>query len=938
MAAGRGQAEKSLAAAQRAASELPLDGPSPEFAQEARRLAAQAALDLGRRSEAQALIDELMPSALAYCERCRARGQFRWLQAQSLRAQGKQREAFGPAREAVDILAALDGDSPGVARWRLSLASLLRSLGEGEQAEAEVERVRAIYAASPPATADLAQMHSVAATIKSLRDDDRAAVVEFRQAWALVAATAPESDQAATLLSNLGTAESFTGDHRAAREHLAGALDLLQRRGDSMNLARALMSAGQNEAQAGDRERALVILDQAMAVAQRINGGSQVAGRIAVEQAMLASLAGDHARAVRLIDVALATYSAEPADCLCRVPTERDAGYVDLAAQRPDEARRHFDRALAIQRSHAVGTSSEADVLQGLGELELAVGASDAAERQLAAAAAEIARVAPGSELDARNLYARGRLESARSRPAAARERYCAAVDLIDRISTRSAADGVGQSLFRARFPDVYRACVEEVLRSRDESAALTLWERARARGFFAAMEQRELDFGMPESSVLREWRRARDAYAKQRQALADGSSEAAASSLRRLLVADAARGRALAGLRSDSPRLASLLPWAREEKLPLRRLPSDAAFVSYVIGAERGIVFVATRTGVTARRLPVSRADLERRVRAYRGALTDPDHAADSEALGQHLYEDLVSPIEADVAGSNRLIIAPDGPLYDMPFAALRGPGDRRFLIERWVLALSDSLRAYATPAAEPRDRNAWLAVADPDLSRVASGLPELPAARDEVRGLRRLNPGNTTLLIGGDATETSVRLAAGRAGVLHFAVHAQVKPQAPLESALLFARGPQGGDDGALHAWEIIDQLRLPGSLVVLSACDTARGEALGGEGLLGLTRAFAYAGSRATMASLWPVADRQTADFMLRFYAARPDRDAAAALRDAMLATMKDRAAGSPGPDRGIGGLAVADGTAAPTTPASPYFWASFVIYDQSPAARH
>jgi CHAT domain-containing protein len=77
------------------------------------------------------------------------------------------------------------------------------------------------------------------------------------------------------------------------------------------------------------------------------------------------------------------------------------------------------------------------------------------------------------------------------------------------------------------------------------------------------------------------------------------------------------------------------------------------------------------------------------------------------------------------------------------------------------------------------------------------------------------------------------------------------------------------EGQDNGLLQAWEIFDQIRLDADLVTLSACDTGLGKEMGGEGLIGLTRAFQYAGARSVLASLWNLDDFRAAEFMKQFY---------------------------------------------------------------------
>jgi CHAT domain-containing protein len=105
-----------------------------------------------------------------------------------------------------------------------------------------------------------------------------------------------------------------------------------------------------------------------------------------------------------------------------------------------------------------------------------------------------------------------------------------------------------------------------------------------------------------------------------------------------------------------------------------------------------------------------------------------------------------------------------------------------------------------------------------------------------------------------------------------LHFACHGLLDERLPLNSALALTipeRPVEGQDNGLLQAWEIFEQMRIDADLVTLSACDTALGKEMGGEGLVGLVRAFQYAGARSVLASLWGVADESTAELMRRFY---------------------------------------------------------------------
>ncbi|HLV81632.1 MAG TPA: CHAT domain-containing protein, partial [Chthonomonadaceae bacterium] len=107
-----------------------------------------------------------------------------------------------------------------------------------------------------------------------------------------------------------------------------------------------------------------------------------------------------------------------------------------------------------------------------------------------------------------------------------------------------------------------------------------------------------------------------------------------------------------------------------------------------------------------------------------------------------------------------------------------------------------------------------------------------------------------------------------------LHFACHGWLDPKLPLSSGLILSQpealGNSEQDNGLLQAWEIF-KLRLHADLVVLSACQTGLGTEIKGEGLIGLTRAFTYAGAKSVLVSLWEINDKSTAEFMTAFYQA-------------------------------------------------------------------
>jgi len=183
--------------------------------------------------------------------------------------------------------------------------------------------------------------------------------------------------------------------------------------------------------------------------------------------------------------------------------------------------------------------------------------------------------------------------------------------------------------------------------------------------------------------------------------------------------------------------------------------------------------------------------------------------------------------------------------------------------------------------------------------LTLLALGNPtgDLPEAGSEVAGIGKLyGPGRATVITGGAATEAALRRNAGNFSVIHIAAHGQYDDTRPLYSYLVLASSPSGSkstaDDGNLEAREIMD-LHLTAKLVVLSGCETARSSG-SGVGIAGMSWALFIAGAPATIASLWKVDSRSTAELMTDLHRGLAKGETAAkALREAKLALLRDPA---------------------------------------------
>ena len=337
------------------------------------------------------------------------------------------------------------------------------------------------------------------------------------------------------------------------------------------------------------------------------------------------------------------------------------------------------------------------------------------------------------------------------------------------------------------------------------------------------------------------------------------------------------------------------------------RLIPPNGAIVEYAVALEDVWAIVIRRTGrPRVVHIDVPLYELEHRVDAFMRQVTQRDLGARTEARA--LYRMFLAPIEPLIRSSETLCIIPDGPLWKIPFQALidsRG----RYTIERHTIFYAPSLSLLSWRANHPTHRkppSSILVVANPRLTeqtvRMAraiqrdESLAPLPDAEKEAKEIRTLYGDKVRIVTGEKATEAFVKRNAGRYRMIHLATHAEFDDTSPLSSHLLLAAGKESTEDGLLEAREIMN-LNLAPDLVVLSSCETGRGEVRGGDGLVGMSWALLVAGCPTSVVSQWKVGSASTAKLMIEFHrrlarvppSARR-RTAARALREASLAMMR------------------------------------------------
>ena len=396
------------------------------------------------------------------------------------------------------------------------------------------------------------------------------------------------------------------------------------------------------------------------------------------------------------------------------------------------------------------------------------------------------------------------------------------------------------------------------------------------------------------------------------------------------------------AGLPPDHPLARPDQTFARLDEVEAG-LGADQALLSFFVGLDQELggeagggawLTASTRRGTSVHRLP-DRVRLHAIVPVFVGLFESRDGR--EAAAAASLYSELLAPALAALPdGIARLVIVPDDALHHVPFAALRPAADAAPLVARYEIALAPSATLWLrwrTASRPPASRRA-LVLADPDIGAggpargpaevrgseraAASTLGTLPHARAEGRAIVRLLGSDSELWLGPAASEHALKgEPLGQFAVLHFAAHAVVDDERPDRSAVFLAPG-SAREDGLLQLREVAE-LPLAGQAVVLSACRSARGSVLRGEGVVGLGRAFFQAGSQAVIGSLWPLRDDDAARLFRAFYR---DLSRGSTVGAALQAAQRDAIHDGLPAAAWAGLVAVGDGSLAPvaaeTTP--------------------
>jgi CHAT domain-containing protein len=499
-------------------------------------------------------------------------------------------------------------------------------------------------------------------------------------------------------------------------------------------------------------------------------------------------------------------------------------------------------------------------------------------------------------------------------------QRFELAVELLMKLDARNPGQGFGTRAFEMSERGRARSVLDELVEAQADIRAGV------SRTILAKEENLRQQIQVEE--------RNRRQLERTAPTLADLRLSAAAKDRIQTLVTD--HDRMQAEIRAKSPRYAALVqPQPRSlQEIQKELLDSESLLLSYSLGESKSFLWLVGRDRFESYELP-GRAKIERAARdlwdkiSLRGSVAQRGVPAVARRLG----EMLLTPVAGKLNGS-RLLIIPDGALHYVPFTDLPEPdttgGAPRILLESHEVVVLPSASAISLLRQERGGRRpAPLTVAviadavfQANDSRVhpqgklvegsgPRGLPRLPSSREEAAAILALVPPEESLVaLDFDANlKTVMNPELRRYRFIHLATHGTLDEQ-PVLSRLIFSLVDEQGraQNGYLHAFNVYN-LDLQADLVVLSACQTALGDEMGGEGVGRLTRGFLYAGAKSVIVSLWNVSDRASARLMADLYAGmlRKGLRPSAALRAAQLEVRKQKQNGWD----------------------SPFYWAGFVL---------
>ena len=728
-------------------------------------------------------------------------------------------------------------------------------------------------------------------------------------------------------LRNIGVCYDSQANYSRALEYYQKGLKLDEERADKSGIARSLNNIGVVYRLQGDFTQALDYLHRSLKIKEELRNDEDIASALGNIGEILIGR-GDYTQALEYVQKGL-ILSEALGDQKGKAQALSSLGLLRTAEGNYAAALDYLQRALKLNQAMGDKANTAAS-LNSLGDVHFLLGRyAEAAE--LFDQSARLAKQINLGELVWLSNALSGRAHHAMNQPERARQCFLTAIDTIEELRGQvGGGEQDRQRSFENRLLP-YRGMVGLSVEQKNEADALMYAERAKSRVLLDVLqigrinitgamtrEEQEREHELRAQTVSLNVQLNREKQQQRPDNAGIGELEA------RLQKARLAHEAFQTGMYAAHPELK--LQRGRMQPITMDQISSlireaGTALLEFEVLEDKTFLFVATSKPGSAQArvdlkiyiLPIKQKELAELTQRFGQSLAE--RRLTVQELGTRLYDSLLKPARTQLQGIRSLIIVPDDVLWRLPFQALQ-PSNGRYVIEDYSVSYAPSLTVLREMMRQPMKASTsralamLLAFGNPSVgvetvehakALVRDGrLEPLPEAEREVKLLGQLyGPDQSRIYTGLDAQEERFKAEAGNYRIIHLATHGILNNASPMYSQLVLSRSQTNGrEDGLLEAWEIMN-MDLKADLVVLSACETARGRVGAGEGIIGLSWALFVAGAPTTVVTQWKVDSGSSTELMLEFHRQlkinlqrKGTLDSAAALRQAALKLLRSK----------------------------------------------
>ncbi|MFQ5559256.1 MAG: CHAT domain-containing protein [Nitrospinota bacterium] len=485
-------------------------------------------------------------------------------------------------------------------------------------------------------------------------------------------------------------------------------------------------------------------------------------------------------------------------------------------------------------------------------------------------------------EVSWRAAYKQGIIQKKKGNLEEALKWFKTAISIVEKMRAGIKIEEL-QNSFQENKISLYKDAIVLLVNMGQTDAAFNYVERSRSRSFIDLLGNKKIT--VKNNSDQKELEKVQSLFLKIETITRElGAYDSPPKKLLEKLEENKTRyEEALIEIKRKNPQLSSFVsvePLTLEELKDI--LDEKLGALTYMLTDDEVLIWLITKKKTLFFRSRTELSETTKLVKQYRTGIQNLE-PVDNEL--KRLYQILIEPVAKEIDQLENLAIIPDGALHYLSFSALnKGDG---YLIDKIPLFYLPSASVFKFTFAKRTNKTfekvKVLAVGNPDLG---SFNYDLPMAELEAGSIKWTFP-EVDLLTREKATEKWIVDNIDKYNIIHIASHGEFNTLDPLLSALMFAS--ESSEPASLTVQEIFS-LNLKADIVTLSACQTGLGKLKAGE-LIGLNRAFMYAGTHSLISSLWRVDDLSTALLMKYFYRFLPQHDKGSSLRKAQLLVKKN-----------------------------------------------